>query len=111
MPSITFGLSWKHPAVLLNISAILLGIIYEIVGVLVVKMPAGTSVYYRLPLGGVAMAGMSLYCISETDSRLGLTIGYGMAVFNLFCALGFVFVGVAYIMGPSSWLWKLLLTA
>jgi multidrug transporter EmrE-like cation transporter len=110
MSSITFGLGWKHPAVLLNVSAILLDILYEIVAVYFVRLPSGISIYYRLPLGGVAMAGMSLYCLSESDSRIGSIVGYGMAVLNILCALGFLVVGVAYIMGPGSGLWRLVVS-
>ena len=108
---IIFGLSWRHPAVVLNVSAILLDVVYEFLAIFVSYLPPGTSVYYRLPLGGIAMAGMSLYCISESDSRVNLNIGYAMAVLNLLCAIGFLVVGAAYVMGPGSVLWRLVVDA
>ena len=106
--SVTFDLPWKHPAVIVNALAMLLDVAYELVAILVItNLPPDAHVYFRAPLGGVVMAGMSLYCISDSNSMANLIVGYAMAALNFCGAVGFMVVGAAYVMGPNSILWRL----
>jgi hypothetical protein len=106
-PSVTFGLPVKHPAVILNGLALILEVMYVILAVWVRGLPSGQSIYYRAPLGGAIMAAMSLYCISESNSLVNLLVGYAMAVLNLFLAVGLFVIAVAWLIGPNSLLWRL----
>jgi hypothetical protein len=105
-----FGLPWNHPAIAVNMAAISLYVIHDLIGISIGALPSGISVYYRAPLAGLAMAGMSVYCFGESNSRLNLVVGYAMALFNLLCGAAFMAIGIAYISGPDSALWKLLLS-
>jgi len=111
MESITFGLPWTHPAVVLNGAAILLDLAYELIAYFVGSMQPGTSVYYRAPFAGLAMAWAGLYGIADSDSRIQHWVCYALGVLNLILGLGMLFVGIAYAMGPESMLWRLLVDA
>jgi hypothetical protein len=109
--SLTFGLNWNHPAVLLNLTALAADAIVQLLSNFAVALPVGVTPYQRLVVGGVAMYGMSLYCLSKSGTRLGDFIGYAMAALNLLTSLGFVLILIAYVQGPGSSLWNLLLIA
>ena len=111
MLELTFGLPRRHPAVAAGATAIAVDFIYVIATLAIGQLPEGVVPYYRLPLGGIAMYVMSMLCFSQSDSKAVHIMGYAMAAMNLAVSIGFIFIFAAYISGPNSSLWGLLLRA
>ena len=106
---INFGLPWKHPAVVLNGIALILDVLYEVMVTLVINVPAVQHPYHRLLLGWAAMYGMSLYCLYDSNSVFNAIVGYGMVTVNMIGSLVFTLTWIAYMLGPDSTLWNLML--
>jgi len=101
--SITFGLDWRHPAVILNGVALAFDIFY-VVMTLVLHIP---HPYYRILLGCLIFAGYALACISASG-KTSMVVGYLLTALNLFASCVFVLTVVAYRAGPDSLLWHLI---
>jgi hypothetical protein len=104
---ITFGLSWKHPAVILNGIAILISVCYVVVMTLVLHVPDGIHPYYKAVGGVITFAGLALWNIAEFK-KSNTVMGYFLTGVNLFASFFLILIAVSHVTGPDSVLWHML---
>ena len=103
-----FGLSWKHPALILNGFAVILDVFYIVMMAAVLNVPADVHPYYRIILVGIGLSGLAFWCISEADTLVKIIIGYMITALNICFGCIFALISLSYLTGESSELWHLM---
>ena len=109
-PATIFGLPLAHPVVLLNGMAVVLSGIHLTV-ILSIHLPSGMHPYYRAIIGAVMLSGLAIWCRTSSWSSPATVVTYAVTTLNLMFGLFWFLAGIAYVVGPRSFLWRLMFNA
>ena len=102
-----YGLSWKHPIVILNAISGILFVGYFVTAIGILHIPSYRYPYVISIMGVALTCWLAVRCASESD-KASVLVSYALTAMNVFVSCGHLLVVMSYLMGTNSSLWHMM---